>query len=223
MPTFQTEGVHAGEHLVSEANGWRSREAATIASGADLSAATVLGKITIGAKTAVGAAGTPAPAGATITAAPTADATTKVGVHIFRCIVGGAGTASKWEHTDPDGEVVGVATAGSVYTGGGLGGLTITDTAADPTAGEAFNVTVSMAAASGKYVQYDQDGTDGRQHAAGVLYAAALAASADVSAAIHVRDCEVNGLVLVWPDDIEAGEKTAAIAELASLGIIVRS
>ena len=216
------EGFHTGEHLVSEANGYRSREVGTI-TGGDYAPGTVLGQITVGAKTAAGAAGLPAPAAATITAAPAASAATKVGVHVFRAIVGGSGTASKWEHTDPEGEIVGIATGNTEYAGGGLSGLTITDAGTDPTAGEAFDVTVTEAEASNKYTQFDQDATNGSQHAAAVLYAPATASEADVEGTLHVRDCEVNGLCLTWPEDIEDAEKAAAVAELAALGIVVRN
>ena len=45
MPTFGTEGTHAGEFIVSEANGSRSREAGTLASGHNLAAGAVVGMI----------------------------------------------------------------------------------------------------------------------------------------------------------------------------------
>lgn len=48
--TTKTEGQHAAEFLISEANGYRSREEETIASGEDLEAGTVLGKITSSGK-----------------------------------------------------------------------------------------------------------------------------------------------------------------------------
>lgn len=48
--TTLTEGKHAGEFLVSEGNGWISREAVTIVSGQNLVAGTVLGKITASGK-----------------------------------------------------------------------------------------------------------------------------------------------------------------------------
>lgn len=44
------EGNHAGEFIMSEANGKRSRENVTIVSGQDLGAGAVLGKITSGGK-----------------------------------------------------------------------------------------------------------------------------------------------------------------------------
>lgn len=217
-----TEGFHTGEHLVSEANGYRSREVGII-TGGKYQAGTMLGQITVGDKEAAGEAGVPAPAAATITAAPVAGAAAKVGVHTFRCIVGGSATASKWQHIDPDGEYVGVATGNTEYSGGGISGLTITDAGTDPVAGETFIVTVTMEAASMKYTQLDPDATDGSQHFAAVLYEGVDASENDVAATIHVRECEVNGRVVTWIDDITDGEKAAAVAEAAALGIIVRN
>jgi len=120
--TTLTETSHPGEFIVSEANGHRSRETVTIATGADLKPCTVLGKVT----------------------------------------------------------------------------------------------------ASGKYVQFNQDGADGSENAAGILYGDALAASADAEAVAVVRDAEVRGSDLIWPDDIDPAEQTAAEGELAALGIIIR-
>ncbi|MBX3480092.1 MAG: head decoration protein [Caulobacter sp.] len=221
--TTLTEARRAGEFILSEAPGYRSREVVTIAASQTLVAGAVLGKVTQGAKTAAGAAGTPAPAGATITAAPTAALNTKTGVHRFECIVGGAGTASKWRHTDPDGVVIGVATAGSAYAGGGLSGLTITDSGTDPTAGEAFDVTVTTAAASGQYKIHDPEGIDGTETVAGLLYDAVTTGVGETpEATIIARDAEVKLALLGW-DDHDAGEKTAAVAALATIGIIARS
>lgn len=50
MGTALIEGRHAGEFLMSEAPGQRSRENVTIASGQDLPAGAVLGKLTSGGK-----------------------------------------------------------------------------------------------------------------------------------------------------------------------------
>jgi hypothetical protein len=120
--TTVTESRHPGEHIVSEANGSRSREQAILASGNNLAAGTVLGVIT----------------------------------------------------------------------------------------------------ASGKYAAFNQDGADGTQAAAGILYAAVDASAADANCVVTARDCEVDGAALTWPSDITAGEKDAAIADLNALGIIVR-
>lgn len=96
--------------------------------------------------TGEGAAGVPAPAAATITAAPAVVAPAKVGVYTVRCIIGGATTTSKWNVVDPDGEVVGVATGNTEFVGGGLT-FTITDAGTDPVVGETFTITVTSDAA----------------------------------------------------------------------------
>lgn len=49
--TIYTEGRHTAEHIVSEANGTRSREAVTLLSGNNLPAGAVLAKLTTGANT----------------------------------------------------------------------------------------------------------------------------------------------------------------------------
>jgi hypothetical protein len=51
--TTVTESRHPGEHILSEANGSRSRESGTLASGNNLAAGTVLGIITASGKYAV--------------------------------------------------------------------------------------------------------------------------------------------------------------------------
>ena len=48
--TTQTETTHAGDFIISEANGNRSRDNATLLSGQDLQAGAVIGKITSGGK-----------------------------------------------------------------------------------------------------------------------------------------------------------------------------
>ena len=48
--TTQTETTHAGDFIISEANGNRSRDNATLISGQDLAAGAVLGKITASGK-----------------------------------------------------------------------------------------------------------------------------------------------------------------------------
>lgn len=96
---------------------------------------------------AAGAAGVPAPAGATITAAPTVGAGAKEGVYTVTAFVGGAGTASKWNVEDPDGINVGVATGATAFTGGGLT-FTIADAGTDPAIGEQLIVTVTPSTAT---------------------------------------------------------------------------
>jgi hypothetical protein len=120
--TVINESRHAGEFMVSEANGHRSREVVTIASGAALEAGTVLGKVT----------------------------------------------------------------------------------------------------ASGNYKLHDAAAADGSENAVAVLYARADASGGDVQATAIVRDAEVADGALTFKSGISGADRTAAIADLATVGIIAR-
>ena len=76
--------------------------------------------------------------------------------------------------------------------------------------------------ASEKYVAYDPDAETGEEVAAAILYEGCDATSTDVRRTATVRDTEVHADVLVWGDEITDPEKTAALASLASVGIIGR-
>jgi hypothetical protein len=64
---------------------------------------------------------------------------------------------------------------------------------------------------------------DGSQTAFGVLYQGVAATELAVQRTYIARSAEVNGNVIVWPAAITAPQKTAAIAQLATLGILVRT
>lgn len=76
--------------------------------------------------------------------------------------------------------------------------------------------------ASGKYVAYDNAGTDdGRRTAAGILFAKADASSGDVVGQAVLRGpAIVNKNDLTWAAGVDATEQAAALAQLlASTGI----
>ena len=197
--------------ILSEGNGSISREAVTVDTGT-LSAGTVLGKITkAGATFAHVAGGT----GDSTCSAITVGAAAVAGVYHITFT-----TATKATIEDPEGVKLASITLGSAFSSGGLG-FTMTAGATPHVAGD--EATITVAAGSAKYVAYNQDSTDGSEDAAAVLVAACDASTADQTAVAIVRLAEVNGAELVWPADIEAGEKTAAIAQLAANTIFVRS
>lgn len=76
--------------------------------------------------------------------------------------------------------------------------------------------------ASGKYVQVNLAASDGSEVAAGILWDAVDATDADVIGVAHVRECEVNGAELVYPDGASQNDIDAINEALASLNIIVR-
>lgn len=209
-----TEGIHAGEYLVSEANGNYSREVVTVAGG-DYGPATVLGKIPSATSSAAAKSG-----GNTGNGTIALDGTTPVqpgakrGTYTVRFTAATAFTVE-----DPDGNVIGTGATGTAFTDDVK--FTITAGGTAFVAGDGFDIAVGTVGYT--YTELDPTATDGSQIACAVLFDTAKAASADVRQVAHVRACEVNGLVLDWPTGITTTQKTAAIADLAAAGIVVRS
>lgn len=217
QPAFTDAGTHTHDNLLGGTAVNAVTESIVLDTG-NLTRGALLGKITVGALTAVGAASTPAPAAATITASPTAAAGTAVGVHRFSCVIGGAGTASRWNHFGPGGEFIGTATGNTSYTGGGLT-LTITDAGTDPVAGEAFIVTVTAAAGSGKYVLSLAAATDGSQTPVAILAEDANATSADVTTVAYLTG-EFNSAAMTFG----SGHTAASVKDaLADRGIFLKT
>lgn len=74
---------------------------------------------------------------------------------------------------------------------------------------------ISKLTATGKYVVYDNVGTDGSEVATGVLYNHLAAATGDIKAVAFVRDCEVNRGALTGLD-------TTGETDLEARGVLVR-
>lgn len=216
MPNSYTEGRHAGEFLLSEASGTRSRENIVVASGSGvLPAGSVLGQITVGAITASAQAGN---TGNGAISAVAAAAGVKPGAYavIFIEPIANLGT---YIVEDPSGLTVGRGFVGTAFAGGHLA-FTISDGATDFAAGDRFNVAAS--AGSFEYRPVDPANTDGSNIAAAVLYDNIDATSASVSALGFARDCEVHGVRLGFKANITVPNKTLALSQLAARGIIAR-
>lgn len=214
MATY-TEGRHTGEHIVSEANGARSREQGTLASG-NLAAGTVLGQITLaGTATAAADAGN---TGDGTMGAITVGAGALAGDYVLT-ITAASTDAGEFEVEDPNGVSVGTGTVGSEFTGGGLT-FTLADGAADFAVGDQFVITVDSG--SGNYAPLDLSATDGSDVAAAVLYGAVDASAEAQPCVVHVRDCEVDANALTWPTGATEQQIADGTAELATLGVIVR-
>lgn len=78
---------------------------------------------------------------------------------------------------------------------------------------------VGQVTATGKFEALDQDAATGIEIAAGVSLLAVDASSADKVGLILNGDSMVDMNALVWPGDIDAGEKTAAINQLKAINI----
>lgn len=85
------------------------------------------------------------------------------------------------------------------------------------------NTVLGKITASGKYTRYDNDASDGSQTAAAILLADTDTTAGDAKGVGFVRDCEVWTSRLVWGAGITTeGEKTAAYADMAAAGIVLR-
>ena len=72
------------------------------------------------------------------------------------------------------------------------------------------------------YVPLDLLAADGSEQAAGVLYNNATTSSSGGDAVIIARQAEVDEQLLVWPAVITDEQQKVALAELATLGIVLR-
>lgn len=214
MPTL-TETRHAAGYLVSEANRDRSRDQITVLTGENLKAGAVIGKATLGTASAAADAGN---TGDGAMGAITVGVGAKLGAYRLT-LIEPAANAGAFIVEDPDGVNVGQGDVAAAFSGGGLS-FTLADGATDFAAGDAFTITV--AAGTGKWREYDPANVDGSGVAAGILYDDVDATAADKQAAAHVRDMEFNAAEVVWFTGATQPEKDAGTAELATLGMIAR-
>lgn len=89
-------------------------------------------------------------------------------------------------------------------------------------AGSVLGRITAAGANVGKYAQYDNAATDGRNVAAGVLLESVDTTTADARGVAHVRLCEVFANRLAWLPGTDAAAKTAAHADLATSFVITR-
>ncbi len=86
-----------------------------------------------------------------------------------------------------------------------------------------LGAVIGVVTATGKVKQIDPSATDGTQVAAGVLMQACDAALAErTDGLIVARHAIVSDHALQWPTGITTGEQQAAVAQLKSLGVLVR-
>ncbi len=210
--TIQTEGAHAGEFLLSEARGYRSRENIVISAGA--------GKLLAGTLIAIL---TSANAGQATAAAGNTGNGVLNGISVTSAAVSGAylvevtsapADGAKFTVSDPTGKEVGKGVVGAQFVSPGLT-FDLAEGATKFVKGDAF--TIAVLAGLGEWVPYDDDGAnDGRRAASGVLWAGVDATENDVQAVAIVRDAEVIDSLLIGLD-------AAGRADLLAAAVIVRT
>lgn len=86
----------------------------------------------------------------------------------------------------------------------------------------ATGTVIGIITASGKVTQLAPAASDGSQNAAGVLLHPVDASAGDRPGVIIARHAICSDKGLVWPASITGAQKTAAINQLKTLGILVR-
>lgn len=211
-----TEGAHAFEFLLSEANGARSRQNIVIAASQTLVAGAVLGAVLLGAATVT--AGATVGTGTGSIGTVTADAGAPAGVYQVVIIEPGS-NAGTFEVFKPDGTLDGTGTVAVAYNG------SINFTLADATdfvAGDHIPVTVAYAVGSLQYKAVAPTATDGTQTAAAILGDAVTTGAGETAAAAAiVRDAEVIEDRMDF-GSLTTDQQAAAVLQLAALGIVAR-
>lgn len=138
MPS-QTEGNYSAEFLLSEGPNGYSRDNIVIPAGVGkLAAGAILGQVNIGGASAAtpNVSGTGNGTMSSVTVAAGA----KRGSYTVTCTAA-ATNSGTFEVKDPDGVVLGNATVGSAFSGGGIG-FTISDGSTDFIVGDSFTISV---------------------------------------------------------------------------------
>lgn len=81
---------------------------------------------------------------------------------------------------------------------------------------------LGQVAATKKFAPLNPTATDGSQIAKAVLFEGCDATTADVKRTLIARDCEVVGEPLSFKEGVTDAQKTAALADLSSAGIVAR-
>lgn len=187
------------------------------ASAGLLLAGTVLGQITRGAATVTPTA-TAGNTGTGSIGTVTADAGGLEG-DWFVEIIDANTDAGDFRVVRPDGSVDGYGTVAVAYNGGI--NFTLAD-ATDFAEGDSIKVNVDYAAGSGQYDVHDPAATNGLEVAKCLLWAEKADLAATQRAVAVFRDAVVNGNAITWKSGMTTDQKNAAIAQLATAGLMVR-
>jgi len=206
---YTRAAVRAGGFMVSEAEGFLSRDQIVVLSGEVLKAGHVVGRIMVGATAA--SAPNAGNTGIGIMGAVTAGAAARPGVYHVRLQT--AGATGQFIVESPDGVEVGVGAVGTAFSAGGLS-FTLADGATHFLEDDGFAITVS--AGTEKYREYNPANTDGSGVPAGILWDNCDATAADQKATVVNNACEVNAGELTWFSGASAGQQSAALYFLAT-------
>ena len=128
--------------------------------------------------------------------------------------------ATKFNVYDPAGKLVGPGTTGTAFAN--QLGFTIAAGGTAFAAGDGF--TIAVVAGSGKVVPLNPSATDGSQNAIGVVARRqTIQVSADTPVTVVRREAVLLADGLIWPAGISADQQAAAVAQLATGGLLVKT
>ena len=211
MPV-QSEDNYLGDVLKYEAPNLFSRDEVTLAAG-NLALGAVVGRKAPAVTVTPGGTNVGNGAMGTVTLGPAA----LPGDYVLTCKtkVTNAGVFSV---VDPRGLPLPDLTVAVAYAGDHIN-CTLADGSTDFEVNDKFTIAVSVASEIG---ELNPAASDGLQFAAGVLMEAVDASAAAKQTVIIARDAIVSRLALVWKSGVTAPQKAVAIAQLKTLGILVR-
>jgi hypothetical protein len=223
--TVFTEAQHPGAFIVSEEEGFLSRDAVTINESQTVLVGQVLGRSVVIADATSSAAADASNTGSS--GAMTLDATTPVlagaknGKYRVVCIEPGTNVGT-FAVFDPYGVEIGKYVVGGADFAKEIK-FAIAD-ATDFVAGDAFTVTVGIESLTDELWEVlDPTATDGTQIAAGIaVYGVVTGAGETKKISAITRIAEVRAADLAWPAGISAANKARAIEELRAINIILR-
>ncbi|MGX9966073.1 head decoration protein [Roseomonas sp. F4] len=221
MEILTDSGRRAGCFIAGEANFWRSRSHALIASGV-LLAGTVMGEADpqMPAGMLLSAPGATNTGNGALTVDATAPVASTARPGTYRAtLTTAASNGGTFTVTDPLGAVVGTVAVAATFNNQIK--FVIADGSTDFVLGDYFDLTVNRD--DGLWGQWAPGGSGGIEVAAGVLFDRVDATLEPARGVVLNRDFEADDQMLIWPTGMTATQKAAAIVSLAARGIVVRT
>lgn len=216
-----TEGARVGAAIMSEANLHRSRENCPVGAETTILVNGLMGRKAVPADVTVTQAFAGTGNGVMTPASPAVSSKVKDGTYkiIFTAAASDAGS---FKVEDPTGKEIGIGSVGVAFNKEIK--FTIADGATDFVVGDTFDFIVAADSPGDfVYVAYDPAGTDGSEVPVGYsIYGAVTGEEETTETAGLVRECELNGNCIAWPEGITAAQKADALQALEARQIIVR-
>ncbi len=220
MSAIIMEGARFSNLVKYELNPTYNREEVTVLAGSgsarELLLGTVLGRITKATASAVAGTNT----GNGVMGTITVGAAALPGDYLLK-VVKAASNAGDFVLINPLGVMVGYGSVAAAFSLGGLA-FTLADGGTDFAVGDSFTITV--AAGSGKVVQLDLAGTDGREDVDSIILGDVTAPDGEDAAGVVLKrgPALISDAAIIYPSGATTNQKAAIRAALVALGVVIR-